>query len=117
MNPDRDALTRLIAMLVVFSCWAALIALAACRPLPEPVSPPAPAPSPDPPLAPDPGPAATSCERAAQRYALVCANPNPTGFIKTCEGYSAQAGSSTWNAGCMETAADCDALWRCRGGQ
>lgn len=110
---------RRVSIAVVFSCWATLLALAACPgPTPAPVTPPAPQPVPDPPEPPapepGPGPAATPCDRGCARAVQLRCTTDLASCVDACDRYEELGGAFAWNPSCMEHAPSCQALEDCR---
>jgi hypothetical protein len=95
----------------------ALLALAACRPLPEPNTPPGPVPDDDPPVpAPDAGPVATACERACARADQLggCDGAGGPQCPEACERYEAMGGAFARNPECQAKASTCAEHEACR---
>jgi len=110
---------RRAAIATVFSCWVVLIGLA-CRPLPEPVTPPGPVVDPvDPPSDLDAGPGSTACERAcAKADELDCDHdgaPDPQ-CPGACERYEEMGGAFRRNPECQARASTCAEHKACRAG-
>ena len=103
---------RRLAIATVFSCWAALVALA-CKPLPDPETPPVPV---DPGPPPDPTPAATACGRAAQHALALHCTTDALTFEDACSRYESLGGASAWHPDCMADplVTTCQQLEACR---